>query len=254
MVAVLPVSAPRRLRALLAGAPDGPARVVHRGPHALYVVLPGTDARCVGVLGSAATAVPCGLRLAGPTVAPLTGLHAEVRGGVLHVDGVPLVVRRVVDAQVPRLVRAARVDEPLQGISAVVAAELAALPVDLAREPSPDCRRLELLLGLGGGLTPLGDDVVCGWLAAHAALGVPVAGTDHLVSAARTRTTHLSAALVECAAAGEVVPEFAAWVAADVGEEPACAARLAAVGHSSGAGLLHGARSALVHLSRKAAA
>ena len=250
MVAVLPVSASRRLRALLSGAPDGPARVVHRGPHALYVVLPGVDDRCIGVLGSAATAVPCGLRLATPTVGALTGRRAEVRDGVLHVDGTCLAVRRVVDAQVPRLGRAAVVGEPRQGISAAVAAELAALPVDLGRDPD----RLDRLLGLGGGLTPLGDDVVCGWLAAHHALGVPVAGADDLVATARTRTTHLSAALLECAAAGEVVPEFAAWVAADAEEEPARAGRLAAIGHSSGAGLLHGARSALVHLSRKAAA
>ena len=55
-------SAPPRVR----GAPalrraDGPAPVLHRGPDAVYVDVAG---RCVGVVGTRATAVPCALRTA----------------------------------------------------------------------------------------------------------------------------------------------------------------------------------------------
>jgi hypothetical protein len=127
-----------------------------------------------------------------------------------------------------------------------VADELAGLRLDPAH--------LDAVLGRGGGLTPLGDDVVCGWLALHRAVGAETPTAADVVRRARERTTLLSATLVEHAAHGEVIPEFAAWVAASAADEPARAAALAAVGHSSGAGLLHGARTALLHLSRKAVA
>ncbi|WP_426244917.1 DUF2877 domain-containing protein [Nocardioides sp. LHG3406-4] len=246
MSAELPVSAPARLRSLLAGTADNALKIVHRGPHAVYVALPSADNRCVGVLGSAATAVPCGLRLATPTVGPLTGERAEVRAGVLHVDGVALPVRRVVDATVPAMPRVLDGGDPLRGIDATVAGELTALRLDP--------QHLDRVLGHGGGLTPLGDDVICGWLAQHRSLGVATPWADDVVRIARTRTTTLSATLLECAFHGEVIPEFAAWVAAHETDEPARAAELASVGHSSGAGLLYGARAALLHLSRKAAA
>lgn len=246
MMAELPVSAPSRLRSLLGRTPDATLTVVHRGPHAVYVALPGPRAHCVGVVGSAATAVPCGLRLASATVAPLTGEHAEIHDGVLHVDDVALPVRRVVDAVVPRLTRSRTTGDLLSGIAPDVAAELTSL--DLHAD------RLDAVLGRGGGLTPLGDDVVCGWIALHHALGVATPWADELAIEARTRTTTLSATLIECAAHGEVIPEFAAWVAASEADEPTRASRLAAVGHSSGSGLLYGARAALTHLHRKAAA
>ncbi len=61
------------------------------------------------------------------------------------------------------------------------------------------------LLGLGPGLTPAGDDVLVGRLhALHAGL-LPTTGlqVDTLLAAARTRTTRLSQAFLEAAAAGE---------------------------------------------------
>jgi hypothetical protein len=45
---------------------------------------------------------------------------------------------------------------------------------------------------------------------------------------------------------GEVIPEFADWVAAP--QDTARADALAAVGHTSGAGMLYGARLGLHHL------
>ncbi len=105
------------------------------------------------------------------------------------------------------------------------------------------------LVGRGDGLTPLGDDVLCGWLAMHRAAGVETPDVDAAVHENRDRTTLLSATLLDCAVAGEVLPEFAAYVSAlGTPEEPATAAALASVGHTSGAGLLYGAQLALTHL------
>lgn len=232
MTAELSVSASPRLRDLLGTLPDSDPVVLHRGAHAVYLDVAG--AGCIGVLGSTATLVPCALRLAGPTVAPLRGDRAVVRGGVLQVDGVALRVRRVVDVAVPRLGAVAR----RAPVPATPVLELPVVPEDP-----------EALVGRGSGLTPLGDDVLCGWLALHRAAGVETPGHDARVQALLPRTTRLSAALLECAMRGEVVPEFAAYVTA-LGSpaEDEAAAGLAAVGHTSGLGLLAGAVAARRHL------
>jgi hypothetical protein len=110
------------------------------------------------------------------------------------------------------------------------------------------------LLGRGDGLTPYGDDVLCGWLAVHRAAGLATPEVDAEVLARAGTTTLLSATLLDCAMHGEVIPEFASWLAAlgTPGEE-SLAAQLARVGHTSGRGLLEGARRALAELERVAA-
>ena len=91
------------------------------------------------------------------------------------------------------------------------------------------------ILGRGDGLTPLGDDVLCGWLAIHRAAGVATAEVDAAVRRHAARTTLLSATLLDCALHGEVLPEFAAYVVAlGTPDEPDRAALLAAIGHTSG--------------------
>jgi hypothetical protein len=61
-------------------------------------------------------------------------------------------------------------------------------------------------------------------------------------------TTLLSATLLDCAMAGEAVPEFLAWLA---GTGPVD--EVERIGHSSGRGLVEGARLALTGLERVAA-
>ena len=102
------------------------------------------------------------------------------------------------------------------------------------------------LVGHGGGLTPLGDDVLCGWLAVLHATDRLDDEVAALVRAALDRTTLLSATLLDCALHGEVLPEFASYVRAlgTPGETEAVRA-LTAIGHTSGAGLWWGARHAL---------
>ena len=193
--------------------------MLHRGPHALYLDLDGPDPdnRCLGVVAASAVQVPCALRTrldVLPTVA-----EARVEAGVLHLDGVPLRIGRICDAAVPSLERAA----------------LGPLDAEVAD-----------LVGAGDGLTPYGDDVLCGWLAVHRAARVATPSVDAAVRDRMHRTTSLSASLLDCALHGEVIPEFAAYVAAlGTADEAPASAALHAVGHSSGAGLLQGAQWAL---------
>ena len=236
-------------------------RVLHQSAAALYVDVAG---RCVGVVAPLAAQVPCALRLP----AQVSGVSAQqvlavgatspyVERGTLFLAGNPLRVGRFVDVRVPRIdlgrvLRAAspRIAEARPPRPA--AAGLAAL------QPLPsriDAGVLRGLVGNGGGLTPLGDDVLCGWLAVLVA-------TDHLtddvtaaVRGTLDRTTLLSATLLDCALHGEVLPEFAAYVAAlATPAEDAAATALVAIGHTSGAGLWWGARHALASLAMENAA
>jgi hypothetical protein len=212
---VIPVSAPARVAAHLRSAADGTVAVVHRGPDAVYLEVAG---RCVGVVGTRATAVPCALRSALDTLPDVA--TASVRGGVLHLGERPVVVGRLVDVSVAPL--------PLVG--------------------TPGAADVAALVGRGDGLTPYGDDVLCGWLAVTRAAGIPTPEEDALVRSLASTTTLLSATLLECAMAGEVVPEFGAWLA---GTGPVAAVQR--IGHSSGRGLVEGARLALSGLERVAA-
>ena len=212
---MIPVSAPPRVAAHLRSVGDAPAPVLHRGPDAVYVEVSG---RCVGVVGTRATAVPCALRTSLDRLPEV--VTASVRDGVLHLGDEPVVVGRLVDVQVPRL--------PLTGQPGAV---------DVAD-----------LVGRGDGLTPYGDDVLCGWLAVTRGAGIETPEVDAQVRMLAGTTTLLSATLLECAMAGEVVPEFAAWLA---GTGPVEAVER--IGHTSGRGLVEGARLALSGLERVAA-
>lgn len=209
------VGAPPRVREHLLGAPDGPVEVLHRGPDAVYVAVAG---RCVGVVGTRATRVPCALRSALGQLPEV--VRASVRGGVLHLDDEPVVIGRFVDVTVPQL----------------------------ALTGTPGAVDVAALVGRGDGLTPYGDDVLCGWLAVTRGAGIATPDVDTAVRALAGTTTLLSATLLDCAMAGEVVPEFAAWLAGTGPVE-----QVERIGHSSGRGLLEGARLALSGLERVAA-
>jgi hypothetical protein len=160
--------------------------------------------------------VPCALRTRLDVLPAVRS--ASVRGGVLHLDDRPVTVGRVVRTEVT-----------------VRALAVSGNPVDAPA-----------LVGSGAGLTPYGDDVLCGYLAAHRAADRPTDDLDAEVTRLLPRTTVLSATLLECAMRGEVLPEVAdlldAW-----GTDRAADAETALlrVGSSSGAGLLEGARWAL---------
>lgn len=227
----IPVSAPPRVHERLRSAPDGPVPVLHRGGHAVYVDVHGW---CVGVLDTLAARVPCAVIARDEDFAMLRAGSAHITGGALHVDGIPLAVGRFRSVAVPRI-----------HLPSTHPPRLAREPHSPRLDPAEVARRV----GAGDGLTPYGDDVLCGWLAIHQAAGVATPAIDEVVRSLLARTTLLSATLLDCALQGEVLPEFAAYVAAlGTSAEATRADALAATGHTSGAGLLYGARRGLAEL------
>ncbi len=245
------VSAPERVVDHLRNTPDGPLRVLHHTPLALYVEAAG---RCVGVVAPPAAQVPCALRVSHAALLAVADPSPYVERGTLYLTGIPLQVGRFVEVRAPRI-EVGRC--PCQAASPAHAGERPPLPHEAglaALRPLParlDAPAVHDLVGRGPGLTPLGDDVLAGWLAVLWATGRLDAETTATVRHALHRTTLLSATLLDCALHGEVLPEFAAYLST-VGRptEPAAVAALMRVGHTSGAGLWWGARHALDLLTR----
>ncbi len=278
----IPAAAPAWVRSLVAG-PETAARVVHPGADAVYL---DVDGSCVGVLSTAATAVPCGVRTALPALpADLLGeTAAHVGGGRVLLGSTEVVVARTVDASVPPL-RAEVVSDGGETLAAVVGervdhvrAELPAEALDALVSGDPDA--VPSLLGRGSGLTPVGDDVLAGWLATTVAASraaavptpaaaaptgaVPGAADESPVALAvavhaATSTTLLSATLLDCARRGDVIPQFRtllqtlprALAAQDRDRLDEAVSALLRVGHTSGAGLMLGTVLALRHLASR---
>jgi hypothetical protein len=233
-VAVVPAATTSWLSDRLA-EPSRDAVVVHVGRDAVYL---DDGGRCIGILARAAVRVPCGLQTALDDLTVLGELHAaepaRVGDGRVGLGETDVVVARLFDARVPELTHRSAGPRPgAREALARVTAELGAAALEMLAAGTPAA--VSMLLGRGSGLTPLGDDVLCGWMAASLAAGRPAgpvaAEVDRL---AATRTTVLSATLLECAARGEVLPELRAVL---VG---APLDMLVRVGHTSGAGLATG--------------
>jgi hypothetical protein len=127
------------------------------------------------------------------------------------------------------------------------------------------------LIGAGPGLTPAGDDVLCGALAALAAWAPDSVARRRLaeaVAAAAGRTTRISAALLQSAVAGCAVPELTRYLTAlspptppgtDSPSGAACPGveealrEVTAVGASSGAAMALGVLHQLRFLHSRAA-
>jgi hypothetical protein len=229
---VITVAAPTRVWQRLRAAADGPREVVHAGAAALYVDL---DGDVLGLLSATATRVPCGLWSRLPDLSGLARREVRVSGGRLVVGDVPVRISRLADVRVPPL------DPRTWGEPRPTEAGLD-LPADGRLSPADVAR----LVGRGPGLTPLGDDVLAGWLVTRAAAGAPDPTVADAVRRLRTRTTSLSATLLDCALRGEALPELRSWLVAlgTPAEQPAAEA-LQGVGATSGTGLLTGATLAL---------
>ena len=256
----LPVAAPPRVAAWLSEAPDGPVEVLHAGRDTVHLDVRG---RAVGVAAATAPGLPHALRTNLATLPQRmssgAGRRPYLESGSLHLDGRVLVTGRFVDVRAPRLDMAriptaspalAMGTPRSRGAGLVPAlASLGTLPGAIDADTVAD------LVGRGDGLTPLGDDVLCGWLVAHRAAGATTQTVDDAVRRALPRTTTLSATLLECALAGECPDLVAAYLRAlGTPSEREARAALEALGHSSGAGLAHGVDLAVVALAQQVAA
>ena len=107
-------------------------------------------------------------------------------------------------------------------------------PIQLASGSSRPVPDLLWLAGRGQGLTPAGDDVLCGYVAGLVLWHRREREAAAIAAAAAARTTALSATLLRHAAAGELPePAHALVVAGDP-------APLRSFGHSSGQALMTG--------------
>ena len=261
------VAASSLLSALLSGPPRS-ARVRGISGPACYLDVGGD---IVVVEGAGGAGLPNAVRVAHPAQPPLQlAVDDDVivgRGG-LTVDGRELPVHRWWDPHVR--IGSSRLDAAAVAV-AVATLRSAATPAGADRAGRPDAGELaralqqrdaaslpgaaRALLGRGPGLTPAGDDVLAGALAALRVLGPsrpPAVATrvgamaDTLgaavVAAARERTTALSAQLLAYADVGAVALPVGDVLRAVAGrgELVAAAVRLARVGHTSGRDLLIG--------------
>lgn len=229
------------------------AQVLHAGRSAVYVDLAGS---CIAVLAARAVQVPCGVRTMLPALPQVAaGDEAVVLDGSVELPGCEVTVTDIVDTTVPVLSAdsAAWGGEQLARLASPrLRSTREALPATaLTQLASGDPDAVTSLLGLGPGLTPLGDDVLCGWLAAAVSHRHPaiddVRSTVELEG--RRRTTTLSATLLSCAARGEGVPEFRALLRGVAGGNVPAVEQsvdlILRVGETSGEGLLLGALLAL---------
>jgi hypothetical protein len=245
----LPVAAPPRVAAWLAAAPDGPVTVLHACAEVVHLDVAG---RAVGIAAAGAAGLPHATRTSLSWVTTQVARTPYLESGTLLWDGRVLVTGRLVDVRAPRL-DAARV---LKASPAAAMGTPRSRGAGLVAGPGAVTPTTVLeLVGRGEGLTPWGDDVLCGWLALHRSLDLPTPAVDDAVRRSLPRTTSLSGTLLECALAGEVADLLGGYLRAlgTPGEDAARAA-LEGLGHSSGQGLAHGVDLARAALSGQAAA
>jgi Protein of unknown function (DUF2877) len=269
------VAASVLVRDLFTG-PVRAAAVVAAGPAATYLDVEG---RLVAVVGAGGVQLPCAVVVSGTfTVAPSLSSRPwsgarhhhddfAVGAGAIHQHGRPiLAVCRWFDPKV----RVPAIDSGASGRFATLVRRQRRIDPML---PAEAVERLKdnlaagdahgavaALLGRGTGLTPAGDDLLAGALAALRALGSTAA--HGLGTAVRTMapvaTTRLSAALLEAADKGAVVPEAAAVLRAlagvGTGSLDAATRRLVGLGHTSGWHLAAGLLVGVTHAERHALA
>ncbi len=117
-------------------------------------------------------------------------------------------------------------------------------------------RAISALCGLGPGLTPAGDDWLAGWLLGLHLAPDPPDLSGFILEIAGQRTTTLSRAFLECAAAGEADAGWHALLAALAGEPTDgrtahCARAILAHGSTSGAAMLAGFLAGVERLVRR---
>ena len=257
-----------RVRDLLTGSSQQ-AEVVATGPSAVYLSVGGV---LLAVVAPAGVRLPCAVVLAGHPRLTVAAGDAVVVGGdavagmLVAGEAVTLAVARWFDphvqlaaydaAAVARLAATVGAAGPGGADPLVETGAVDALAGALAGTAELT-EAVAGLVGRGTGLTPAGDDVLAGALAGLCAVGDDAATRlrDEVAAAVGTdgrRTTRLSAALLEAAGDGAVIPQaerVLRALAAGPMQVDAAVPALLAVGHTSGwhlaAGLAVGASHAV---------
>lgn len=271
----LPADAGRSLADVVTGPFRG-GQVLGAFPDAVYVA--PDDAAVIAIETVDGVGLPNALRLQqhvrGLDLGAVpTGAEAVVGGGLLRIGHLAVAVDRWVDHTYrPAGVDVVVLDRRLREVESVLAVP-EPFPAGLVeriaalREALSDGATATLvatggaLLGLGPGLTPSGDDVLCGLLGGGRTIATALgaarldralhdAGVT-LAALAPERTTAVSAALIAHAAGAELSRPACGLLRALLGRTPVAPAldALLAVGHSSGrdlaVGLAMGVRAAL---------
>jgi hypothetical protein len=250
-------------RAVLAG-PSQQALVLASFPTALYLLV-GQHHEVLPILASDALMLPSGTRLSGPG----RDMVWDVEPGDIVTIGrsgirLPGWRIRLVREWRPARVRAVPTLAAPGSLSEVVdLLSRRASTAELVDQASAVCRAarrgedaevrrgVRHLLGAGQGLTPSGDDVLCAVLLVLGGIGdpAPIALLGAAVADGWTRTTSLSASLLDAARGGYALPEVASLVEGaltgnllDVRE---ALTRVLAIGHWSGADLVAGVAGSL---------
>ena len=255
----VPAAASARSAGALAAAPR-PATVLATFRTALYLRL-DQHHEVLPVLTRDALLLPTALRLAEPSWALDWGVE---RGSTVLVGGGRAVLPRLTVTavrtwrpQAVPVVAHAAVDAPATWSGAVSEPlrELALDLVEAAVRGGSLGGRVRGLVGSGAGLTPSGDDALCGVLLVLRAAGHPAATrVGAAVSERLGATTSLSASLLREAMDGYAVPTVVRLVSAAVvgrlAERESALAEVLTIGHSSGADIAAGVLAALEVLSR----
>ncbi|MFF3668965.1 DUF2877 domain-containing protein [Microtetraspora malaysiensis] len=252
-------------------SPRRPARVLAAFPLAVYLeVRSEYEPHVIALVSGEAARLPNAVVVAAPLARLPLGDECWVGEGSIGLGGVGIRVRRWWDPAPPlgsaepsRLTRAlAHLDDICDHSQRRPGLDVAGAPGLLASgclagSLVDGIVAAERLLGLGPGLTPSGDDMLCGLLVALRHLGLAAGApraiwlADWLAAAvtydARTRTTPISATLLHCAARGQAGSEVLGVLRAIAGHQPLdpAAHRLLSLGHTSGADLAWGIRAGL---------
>ena len=237
-------------------------RIVHAGSDAVYFT---SDYDVIGVTSRHATSIPCAVatrleRLEelfdGERLPPIGGA-ISLGAGAARLAGTDIRIGRFLNFQMRpfSLDAAPQMRARLTELLGVPASEELS-EKDLTGLSHHPAAALPSVLGKGTGLTPFGDDVVCGLLATLLAAGVPGARDlrERALELAAARTTPLSATLLRRAGAGDVLPAFARVVSdLSTGSDrlTASVSNLRAIGHTSGAGMLLGLHLGLTHITTR---
>jgi Protein of unknown function (DUF2877) len=220
------------LSVITADAVRVPNAVVLPSPASYRSTWP-SDPKTTALVGAGAVEVGALTVVAGSTWTPPRASLRDVGTGVAGVG------------ELCRLI-----DGMAQPVPPVLMAPMSQLHAGLRTGDRDAVRRAaHQLVGLGPGLTPSGDDLICGVLATGHALACTHRDlgrtcTSLAMEARRNahRTPVVSAALMRHAAQGEVIPELSALLhALGTGDDlRGSLSRLLAVGHHSGSDLARG--------------